>query len=253
MKIRVLGCYGGSRPGLRPPCFLVEDRIAIDAGALTETLSLAEQNAISHILVSHSHIDHLSTLPFLLDNVLSTRRSPIRLRGPGETIKAIQRHLFNDVIWPDFTQISNGTTRILEMEPLECGQTLRIGEIEITPVPMEHTVVCHGHLLQAPDAAVVICSDTVSTAGLSPLLERAVNLKAVVLETSFPRRMARIAQLSQHLSTDSFVRASAIVPPGVELLVSHLKPEYADEIREEILGLGRQGLSLLEQDRVYRF
>ena len=253
MRLRVLGCYGGSAPGMRLTSYLVDGRIAIDTGALTEILPVKDQARISHLFISHSHIDHLATLPFLLDNVLPLIEEPVTLFGPEDTIRCLKEYLFNDFLWPDFTKISNGRTRVLRMEVLPCGRTIEVHGLSITPFAMEHAVECHGHLVQGPESAVAICSDTASTVGLAEILPRAVNLRAVILEASFPRRLDRIAGLSRHLSTDSFAREVARIPSDVQVLVSHLKPDCADEIEAEIRRLGRKNVSLLDQGREYLF
>jgi ribonuclease BN (tRNA processing enzyme) len=253
LRLKVLGCYGGSAPGMRLTSYLVEDRLAIDAGCLTDVLSVREQARISHVFLSHSHIDHIVTLPFLLDNVLPLIDQPVLLYGPEDTIRSLREHIFNEIIWPDFTKIWNGRTHVLRMEPLAQGQTVRLPGVAITPFPMDHAVQCHGHLVQGPDSAVAICSDTVSTAGLLSILPAARNLKAVILEASFPERLARIAELSKHLSTVSFAEEAARIPAEIQILVSHLKPDCAEEIAGEIRTLGMRNVELLEQGREYVF
>lgn len=253
MRLRVLGCYGGSAPGMRLTSYLLENCVAIDAGCLTDVLPVREQARITRVFLSHSHIDHLATLPFLLDNVLPLIRESVTLYAPEDTIRCLRDHIFNEVVWPDFTKISNGKTNVLRMEPLAPGRSVRVHGVAVTPFPMEHTVACHGHLLQGPDSALAVCSDTSSASGLVSILPEARNLKAVILEASFPRRLSRIANLSKHLSTSTFAAEAARIPPEIQILVSHLKPDCADEIAEEIRALGMRNVALLEQDREYVF
>ena len=253
MRLKVLGCYGGSAPGMRLTSYLVEDRVAIDAGCLTDVLSVRDQARITHIFISHSHIDHLATLPFLLDNVLPSIEEPVILYGPDHTIRSLRSHMFNEVVWPDFTRISNGKTNVLRMEPLDRGRTVLVYGVAVTPFPMEHAVECHGHLLQGPDSAVAVCSDTASVSGLVSILPEVRNLKAVILEASFPRRLSRIAELSKHLSTSTFAAEAARIPPEIPILVSHLKPDCVDEIAGEIRALGMKNVELLQQGRQYVF
>lgn len=253
MRIRVLGCYGGSCPGMRPTSFLVNERIAVDAGALTMTLSLEEQARLTHVFLSHSHIDHLSTLPFLADNVLPLIREPVLLCGPSDTVRCLGDHLFNDRLWPDFTRISNGMTVVFRLQTLGLGESVRAHGLEVTPFPMEHAVACFGYLLSEAGGSVIICGDTGSTKGLREILPKAGKLKAIVLESSFPRRMAGIAALSRHLCTDSFVAEVRNLPADVTILVTHYKPGCEDDIRAEISEFGQRNVEFLEQDREYRF
>ena len=82
MNLRVLGCSGGSAPGRSPTSFLVDDVIAIDAGAITSALDGDEQRRVEHVVLSHAHLDHVATLPFLLDN---------RFGAPGPALH-VHRH-----------------------------------------------------------------------------------------------------------------------------------------------------------------
>jgi len=254
LKIRVLGCYGGSAPGMYPTSFLINDRTALDAGALTLTLSLEEQALVSHVFVSHAHVDHLCTLPFLLDNVLPDLREPLYLFGPPETVQSLKAFLFNGTLWPDFTAISNGTTVVLRLRPLAPFETVDVHGVSWTPFPMEHEVACYGYLLQEENASVFVCGDTVSLACMDEVLARAVNLRAVFVEVSFPREGEYVAERSMHLSTESFGReVRKYVPPGIQVLVSHIKPGFVGLIRREIERLGVPNVGLLEQGTEYRF
>jgi len=254
LKIRVLGCFGGSAPGMHPTSFLVNERIALDAGSLTPTLSLEEQGRITHVFLSHAHMDHLCTLPFLLDNVLPYMRAPIVLLGPPSTVQSLKQHVFNGVLWPDFTQISNDRTSVLRLHPLAPGETVEVHGVSWTPYAMEHEVECYGYLLEEAQASVFVCGDTSSLGFLEPVVAHARNLRAVFLEASFPRAGAEVARRSMHLSTESFGReVRDHVPPGVQVLVSHVKPGYAGRIAGEIERLGLPDVSLLEQGREYRF
>jgi len=119
---------------------------------------------------------------------------------------------------------------------------------------MAHEVECYGYLLQEPKASVFVCGDTSSLAGLGDAFSQARNLRAVILEASFPRQGARVAERSMHLSTESFGReVRNHIPRDVQVLVSHVKPGYDAVIRREIERLALPNVSLLEQGREYRF
>ena len=238
---------------MRPTSFLVDGRIAVDTGALASTLTIEEQARITHIFLAHSHFDHIATLPFVLDNVFHLAEDPVKVLAPPEAIRCLREHVFNDLVWPDFTKISNGRTVLCALQPIAAGETVSAGGLEITAFPMDHTVECHGYLFQGPESAVAFCGDTCSTAGLAAILPGISNLKAVVLEASFPRSAADIAQLSKHLSSESFACEAASLPPSVVIFVTHMKPGFTTVIREEITSLGIPNVSLLEQDMEYEF
>ena len=105
MRVRVLGAYGGSTPWHRQTSFLLDGTVSLDAGALTQSLTLEEQSRVRSIIVTHSHLDHIASLPFLVENVFGRTEGPIEVVGPKDVAALLQDHLFNDAIWPDFTRI----------------------------------------------------------------------------------------------------------------------------------------------------
>ena len=241
---------------MHPTSFLLGERVAVDAGALTHALSLAEQAAVDHVLVSHAHLDHVATLPFLLDNVFSVRETPVVVHGPAAVLEALQRHLFNDVLWPDFARLDNGRTRLLAYAPLEAGETASLGALRVTPAAMDHGVPCVGHLVVEDGRLLALCGDTASVDGLLAALEALPSeadgppeLVGVVLETSFPEGQAAVAQASGHLTPSGLARAVERLPAGVPVFVTHLKPAFEEEVRREVSALGLPGVQVLEQGR----
>jgi len=251
LQIKVLGCFGGSAPDMRPTCFLVNDGIAIDAGALTSALSIGEQLKVGHLFLSHSHIDHLYTIPFLLDNVFSHIEAPVVIHGAAHTLKSLKEHLFNNDLWPDFTALSNDRSRILKLEELNPGETVETGGVKITCAALDHTVTCYGYLLEDDSGAAFIFGDTASVDGALPLLEKTKNLKLVILEASFPKRMEKLATLSKHLTTAGFALEAAKLPEGLRILATHMKPDCLGEIQIELSDLDLDHVTLAEQGASY--
>lgn len=236
---------------MHPTSYLVNEKIAFDAGALT-TLSLSEQSQISHILLSHSHIDHLYTIPFLLDNLFSEIKTPIVLYGSSHTIQCLKEHLFNNRLWPDFTSLSNENSLIIDLKTIEPGETIEIEGLRITPALMVHTVQCFGYLVDDGEASGFIAGDTCSMEKALPLIQKAKNLKIIILEASFPDRMEKIAELSRHLTTKTFAREAKTLPDKARILATHMKPDCLGEIQIEIADLGLDNVTLIEQGATYR-
>ena len=106
MRLRVLGCSGGiGGRQLRTTSFLVDGDILLDAGSGVGDLSLAELTRIDHVFVTHSHLDHVTSIPFLIDTVGGMRSKPITVHATAATIEILKSHLFNWSIWPDFSEI----------------------------------------------------------------------------------------------------------------------------------------------------
>ena len=62
MQIRVLGCSGSIAAGCRTTSFLIGHDVLVDAGTGVGDLTLDEMAAIDHIVVSHSHLDHVLSI-----------------------------------------------------------------------------------------------------------------------------------------------------------------------------------------------
>ena len=80
MRLRVLGCSGGiGGRHLRTTSFLVDHDLLVDAGTGVGDLSLAELSLIDHIYLTHSHLDHVASIPFIVDTVGGMRTGvPVR-------------------------------------------------------------------------------------------------------------------------------------------------------------------------------
>src|SRR5437764_1081328 len=139
MMIRVLGCSGAIAAGCRTTSFLLDDSVLIDAGTGVGDLALDELARVDHILISHSHLDHVLSIGLLADSVLrlraAQRRGPIIVHALPETLAALRDHIFNGVIWPDFTRPPSVEAPVLQFKPIAAGDTptlagqdIRIGE-----------------------------------------------------------------------------------------------------------------------------
>src|SRR5688500_11633567 len=115
MRVRVLGCHGGETPRHRTTSFLIDERITIDAGAVCRSLSLDEQVKIDHMLISHSHMDHVKDLALLADQVIGRRKSPVSLHCGPETAETLRSSYFNNYLWPDFTKIPTPATPVMRI------------------------------------------------------------------------------------------------------------------------------------------
>ena len=96
MKLRVLGCSGGiGGRHLKTTSMLIDDDILIDAGTGATDLSVTALSRIDHVFITHSHLDHICSLPLIIDAVSAKRNSPLRVYALAETIQALRSHVFN--------------------------------------------------------------------------------------------------------------------------------------------------------------
>jgi len=142
MKIRVLGCSGAIAKDCRTTSFLIDGDTLIDAGTGVGDLTLDEMCRIERVFLTHSHLDHIAALPLMVDSTASRRRTPLQIHALAGTIDALKTHIFNDVIWPDFSQIPSSLAPFISFHPLSTGQSLQVAGKAIEVMPAVHTVRC---------------------------------------------------------------------------------------------------------------
>lgn len=245
MRLRVLGCHGGESPVHRATCFLVDDVLAIDAGALTSGLSLAAQGRLRHILVSHCHLDHVKDVAMLADNVVGRIGHTIDVVGTQRTLGALKRHVLNDVIWPDFTRIPTPMKPVLRLVPIRPGVETRVGPYRVRAVRVRHPVESTAFLLRGRGGALAFSSDTGPTEALWRDLAATRDLRALLCEVSFPNRMQALADHVGHLTPRTLAGEIAKLEARVPILLYHLKPAYEPAVRREVLRLGDPRLRVL--------
>jgi ribonuclease BN (tRNA processing enzyme) len=252
MRIRVLGCSGGIGGSLRTTAFLVDDDILVDAGTGVGDLPLESLARIDHIFVSHSHLDHVTSIPFLVDTVCWMRGSPIVVYGIKDTLDILRAHLFNWKVWPDFTQIPDGDNPFMVYREIEVGQTVDLGGRRITALPANHTVPAVGYLLDSGRASLAYSGDTTANEGLWKAVNAAANLRYLLIETAFSNKERDIAVASKHLCPDMLARELEKMRARPEVFITHLKPgEGALTMKEVSAAAGRWQPRMLENNQEF--
>jgi len=252
MKIEVLGAYGGESNECRMTCLLINDGIALDAGSLTQSLSLARQAEVHSIVLSHSHLDHTNSLPFFIENIFD-RRGPIDVYASSTTIYAIRQHLFNNSMWPDFSRLPNHLLPSVRFHQLEAEVPVTIDGLRFTPIAVDHLVPTFGFLIEENGSSVLWSSDTGPTVRLWEMANLTPHLEAVFLETSFDDSLQRIADLSYHLTPQAMYGEVQKLDRDHRVLLHHLKPPCVARIHQQVAALGSENIEFLEQDKVYEF
>jgi len=252
MRIRVLGCSGGIGGSLRTTAFLVDDDILVDAGTGVGDLPLESLARIDHIFVSHSHLDHVASIPFLVDTVCWMRGSPIAVYGIKDTLDILRAHLFNWKVWPDFTQIPDGDNPFMVYREIEVGQTVDLGGRRVTAIPANHTVPAVGYLLDSGTASLAYTGDTTGNDGLWKAVNAAANLRYLLIETAFSNKERDIAVASKHLCPDMLARELEKMRARPEVFITHLKPgEGALTMKEVSAVAGRWQPRMLENNQEF--
>jgi len=233
MRVRVLGCSGGIGGKLRTTSLLVDEDVLVDAGTGVGDLTLEALVAVEHVFLSHCHLDHVACLPFLADTTCWMRRGPITVYGLPETIAALRAHIFNWKIWPDFSQIPSPERPCVVYREIAVGESIHLGERQITPIPAIHTVPAVGYAIRGPGGSLVYSGDTTVNEGLWRVVNAMPDLKYLIIETAFPDKERQLASASKHLCPQLLAGELARMRVSAQVYITHLKPgEGALTMRE---------------------
>jgi ribonuclease BN (tRNA processing enzyme) len=234
MKLKILGCSGGIGGDLRTTSMLVDDDVLVDAGTGVGDLSVAALTRIDHVFVTHSHMDHVASIPFLVDTVGWMRSRPITLYATRETLAILHEHLFNWKLWPDFSQIPEPSRPMLRYQAIEIGQPVTLGERRITALPANHVVPAVGYQIDSGAASLVFTGDTTTNDALWEHVNRIANLRYLVIETALSDRERDTAIASKHLCPSLLADELRKLTLSPDVYITHLKPREAEAIMEEI-------------------
>ena len=248
MQLRILGCHGGETPQHRTSSFLLGDEVAIDAGAITSSLTLDEQERIRSVLVSHPHMDHVRDLATLADNRCQQGGSTLDIVGIPATIEALRQHFFNDIIWPDFTRIDakdGPTVRFVEVHP---NKVADVDGYQVTPVMVNHTVDTSAFIVRQNNASIVYGGDTGPTEELWTHINALDDLQALMMEVSFPNDEAELATSSMHLTPETLAGELGKLKQSEELpiLLYHIKPTFEARVLRELAQIPGRNLQILQ-------
>jgi ribonuclease BN (tRNA processing enzyme) len=254
VRLRVLGCSGGELGRHRTTCFLVDGRLAVDAGALTASLSLKELVAVDDILLTHSHFDHVKDVPLLTDLLVGRRKRPVRVHASTACARTLRASIFNDELWPDFTRIPDRQAPVIEIVPFEPGKPFKAGPYAVTPVRVHHPVESVGFVLSDGRSAIAISGDTGPTSRFWRKVNAAKRLKALLVELSFPSALQELADRSGHLTPRTLAgELLKVERNGFPVLLYHLKPAHAAALRRELAKLALPDVRVLERGEELTF
>ncbi|MFT5288592.1 MAG: ribonuclease BN (tRNA processing enzyme) [Planctomycetota bacterium] len=252
LRVRLLPSSMGSREELQyATSYLINEFLAVDAGSIGYQSNLKEQAAVRHVLLTHTHSDHVASLPVLVENTLSDRREPLVVWGNAAVLECIESDLFNDRIYPtlDVFRVASGPAVVLrELRPEE---PIEIEGLNILPVEMNHTVPTLSFLIDDGEQSVVIGGDTGPTERLWELARGRENLVAVFLEAAFPNELRQLAQDALHLTPEQFAAEWKKLGREVHFLAVHLKPRYRATLVRELLALGLPGFEIGGTGKTY--
>lgn len=245
MKVRVLGCSGAIANSCRTTSFLLDHDLLVDAGTGVGDLTLDELAEVDHVLLTHSHLDHIAALPLMVDAVAARRRSnPLQVHALQATIDALKTHIFNNIIWPDFSKIPTPSAPFISFHPLDIGQSFLLAGKLVEVLPAVHTVPAVGYAVTTGMGYWVFTGDTERNPALWARLNR-MDVTMLVIETAFGNFQSKLAERSLHLCPESLAAELTCIEPGrnYPIYITHTKPAETQRIMAEILNLAPASLS----------
>jgi ribonuclease BN (tRNA processing enzyme) len=254
MELRVLGCSGGIGGSLRTTSLLVDHDILVDAGTGVGDLMLMELKQIDHVFVTHSHLDHVASIPFLVDTVGGMRDSPVTVHATEETVQILREHIFNWKLWPDFTEIPSREAPFLRFESFRLGDIITLRGRKFRSLPANHVVPAVGFHLDSGQGSLVFTGDTTTNDALWEEVNRIENLRYLIIETAFSNAERRLAVASKHLTPDMLAQELAKLRRPARIFISHLKPGEGALTMEEIEAVaGAYGPRMLANGQIFKF
>jgi ribonuclease BN (tRNA processing enzyme) len=252
MKLRVLGCSGGIGGDLRTTSMLLDHDVLIDAGTGVGDLAIDQLARIDHVFLTHSHLDHVTSIPFLVDTVGWMRGRPITVHAIEPTLEILRQHLFNWKLWPDFTKIPDAHKPFLRYEAVALGKTVDINGRKLTALPANHVVPAIGYRIDSGRASLVFSGDTTTNDAFWDAVNKIDNLRYLVIETAFCNKEKDLAIASKHLCPSMLAEELAKFKREAEIYITHLKPGEVELTMQEIQECaGAWKPRMLENNRIF--
>jgi cAMP phosphodiesterase len=246
-----LGCASLEQ---RLTCFLIDDTVAIDAGSIAIGISEKQRADIRDIIVTHPHMDHIASLPIFIDDLFASLREPIRIHATQTVIDALERDVFNWTVYPRFSELENDFGKVMEYVPFREHEDFRVSHLTVRAIPVNHIVPTVGLILSDGQSTIAMSSDTAETEDFWQAVNRLTRIDALVIESSFPNSMAKLAEVSRHLTPLSMSKElEKLKHSGMDVLAVHLKPVYREKLVEEINALRIPRLQVMEAGRTYEW
>ena len=234
MKIQILGAHNCESQSTKLISLLVDDRLVLDAGGLTSSLSFLAQQKIKAILLTHQHYDHIRDIPAIAMNYYLAGTT-INIYSISSVHEALTTHLMDGKLYPDFRERppEKPTIKFTVIEPLETEQ---IESYSVLAVPVTHAVPAVGYQIASPDGKIVFYTGDTGP-GLADCWQQ-VSPQLLIIEVTAPNKYEDFGRESGHLTPGLlkqeltiFRELKGYLP---QVVAVHMNPVLEEEIKAEI-------------------
>jgi len=245
---------GRAESAQRLTCFLIDDRVTVDAGSIGIALTESQRRTVRDVIVTHPHMDHIASLPIFVDDLFADLKEPIRIHATKTVIELLKADVFNDTVYPRFDELTNASGHVMEYVPITTGTEFQVAHLSVTAVMVNHIVPTIGLLVSDGQTTVAFSSDTAETDEFWRVVNQARHLNALFIEASFPNSMQELAQVSKHLTPLTLqTELGKLNHNGMDILAVHLKAAHREKIARELGKLEIDKLSVMETGRIYEW
>lgn len=242
MKVRILGAHNLPSSTTEHTCFLIDDVLGLDMGALSAALSPEEQGRILAVLLTHRHFDHIRDIPSLALMTLNDPRQ-IDIYSLSETLEGLHSHLIDGDVYPDFTKKVTDAPPKYRLNPIQPWQQEEILGYQIMPIPQTHPVPSIGYVIRSSSGSCM--AYTGDTGGnISAFFETQFAPQILFVDVTFPSQMKDLANLTGHLTPallkdqlEDAVKAKHNLP---KIVAVHLSVPNEKQVSDEIESLARE-------------
>jgi len=234
MDIRFLGAHNCESKYTRCISLLIDGTLAIDAGGLTASLSLEEQQGLEALLLTHHHYDHIRDLPALAMNSFLGGGYTISVYSTAPVLETVSNYFFDGKLYPKFTEMPQEKP-ILSFTIIEPYQQMSINGFEVIAVPVEHAVPTTGYQVTSPDGKSMFY-----TGDTGPVLAECwqyISPQLLVIEVTAANGYEDFGKEVGHLTPSlleqeliNFREVKGYLP---QVVLVHMNPRLEKEIAEE--------------------
>ena len=234
-------------------CFLINGKVAIDAGSLAMAVTNDERASVREIVITHAHLDHIAGLPLFLDDQFSELTEPVRIHATAEVVQVLERDVFNWSVYPRFSELTNDHGKVMEYLPFEQGTSFNIGDLVLRPLEVNHKVPCSGFVVSDGAVSIAITGDTADMDGFWEAVAD-IDLSALMIECAFPNELAELADMSRHLTPNTLAaELKKFQKPDCSIFIVNIKPSYRAKVLSQIAEIGLTNVEAMEIGRTYNW
>lgn len=245
---------GAASPRQHLTCFVVDDRVAFDAGSLAMSATPLQKLQVRDIVLTHAHLDHIAGLPLFVDDLFAVLTRPIVVHATAPVIEVLERDVFNWSVYPKFSELNNGSGPVIEYREFCAGSSFKVGGLDVRALNVNHKVPASGFVVSDGEATFALSGDTAEMDGFWEIVNGLESLSAILIECAFPDELDELANISHHLTPMRLkAELEKCAQTNCPVYAINLKPMYYHDTVRQIGELRIRNLEVLSVGKVYEW